>query len=196
MKPIYQITLALALALALAALMPQIASAEDCNCKVSHREIAASPYAGMERRSIKALSDQQIVDLKAGRGMGLSLPAELNGYPGPAHVLELGDTLRLSDDQRTKAKALFEVMKIETIPIGKRILSEETALDRLFAEKQATQDALNTATARIASAQGDLRAAHLRYHLALTEFLSSEQVARYAELRGYGTGAPDRHKHP
>jgi hypothetical protein len=23
--------------------------------------------------------------------MGLALPAELNGYPGPVHVLELGD---------------------------------------------------------------------------------------------------------
>jgi hypothetical protein len=192
MKPIHQIILALVLS----ALMPQIAGAEDCNCKASHREMAASPYAGMERRSIKALSDQQIVDLKAGRGMGLSLPAELNGYPGPAHVLELADALRLSDDQRTKAKALFETMKIETIPIGGRILSEETALDRLFAKKQATQDALNTATARIASAQGDLRAAHLRYHLAMTELLSSEQFARYDELRGYGTGAPDQHKHP
>src|SRR5262249_12751906 len=68
----------------------------------------ASPYAGMEHRALKALSEQQIVDLKAGRGMGLALAAELNGYPGPAHVLELADALHLSDDQRTKTKALFE----------------------------------------------------------------------------------------
>jgi hypothetical protein len=32
-------------------------------------------------RSIKALSDQQVSDLRAGRGMGLALAAELNGYP-------------------------------------------------------------------------------------------------------------------
>ncbi len=50
--------------------------------------LAQSPYAGMQTRPIKALSDQQITDLKAGRGMGLALHAELNGYPGPAHVLE------------------------------------------------------------------------------------------------------------
>jgi len=41
------------------------------------------PYAGMQSRPIKALSEQQIGDLKAGRGMGLALPAELNGYPVP-----------------------------------------------------------------------------------------------------------------
>ena len=47
----------------------------------------------MQTRSIKALSDQQIADLGAGRGMGLALAAELNGYPGPSHVLELADKL-------------------------------------------------------------------------------------------------------
>jgi hypothetical protein len=39
------------------------------------------PYAGLAGRSIKALSEQQIADLQAGRGMGLALAAELNGYP-------------------------------------------------------------------------------------------------------------------
>jgi uncharacterized protein involved in cysteine biosynthesis len=32
--------------------------------------LADSPYAGMQSRSIKALSDQQVADLSAGRGMG------------------------------------------------------------------------------------------------------------------------------
>jgi hypothetical protein len=57
---------------------------------------ARQPYAGLEARSIKTLSDQQIGDLRAGRGMGLALAAELNGYPGPMHVLELADALGLS----------------------------------------------------------------------------------------------------
>src|SRR6266849_3579115 len=46
------------------------------------------PYAGLQTRPIKAISEQQIADLKAGRGMSLALAAELNGYPGPKHVLE------------------------------------------------------------------------------------------------------------
>lgn len=56
------------------------------------------PYAGMQARQIKSLSDQQIADLKAGRGMGLALAAELNGYPGPSHLLELSEQLGLSAD--------------------------------------------------------------------------------------------------
>ena len=39
----------------------------------------AQPYAGMQTRQIKALSAEQIADLKAGRGMGLAMAAELNG---------------------------------------------------------------------------------------------------------------------
>src|SRR5215475_1130417 len=54
------------------------------------------PYAGFEQRPIKALSEQEVDDLRAGRGMGLALAAELNGYPGPSHVLELADRLDLS----------------------------------------------------------------------------------------------------
>ena len=52
---------------------------------------AASPYAGFQHRPIKALSDEQLADLRDGRGMMLSLPAELNGYPGPRHVLDMAD---------------------------------------------------------------------------------------------------------
>ena len=48
-------------------------------------------YAGFEQREIKALSPEQTEDLREGRGMGLSLPAELNGSPGPLHVLQLRD---------------------------------------------------------------------------------------------------------
>jgi Spy/CpxP family protein refolding chaperone len=186
-------------ALAVSALSPQFAAAETCDFAAAHahRHVTAAPaasaYAGLEQRAVKALSEQQVADLKAGRGMGLSLPAELNGYAGPAHVVELADALRLSDEQRTKANALFAAMKAETIPLGERIIAEETALERLFAEKRATQIAVNAATARVASAQGDLRAAHLRYHLTMTELLSPEQIARYAELRGYKT--PGHHQH-
>ena len=62
-----------------------------------------SPYLGFEKRTIKALSDQQTSDLRAGLGMSLALAAELNGYPGPRHTLELASELNLTDEQRTKA---------------------------------------------------------------------------------------------
>jgi hypothetical protein len=149
---------------------------------------ASMPYAGMDQRIVKALSDPQIADLKAGRGMGLALAAELNGYPGPSHVLELADALQLSDAQRDKTKALLDAMKAETIPLGERLIAGETALDRLFATKTVTPASLDEATSRISAMQGTLRAAHLRYHLAMLEVLSAPQVAHYAELRGYAAG--------
>jgi hypothetical protein len=150
-----------------------------------HGSHAATPYAGLQERLVKALSDQQIADLKAGRGMGLALAAELNGYPGPAHVLELADALRLSERQRSETTRLFEAMKAEAVPIGDRLIADEAALDRLFADKKVTRDSLDDSLSRIARDQADLRAAHLRYHLAMVELLSPEQVARYADLRGY-----------
>jgi hypothetical protein len=146
---------------------------------------SAVPYTGLEQRAVKALSDQQIADLRAGRGMGFALAAELNGYPGPAHVLELADLLGLTDAQRNSTKALFEDMKAETIAIGERIIAEETALDRLFADRSITPAALAAAAARIGAAQGELRGAQLRYHLAMRAVLASDQIARYDEHRGY-----------
>jgi hypothetical protein len=116
----------------------------------------------MADRSVKALSDAQIADLRAGRGMGSALPAELNGYPGPAHVLA-GD-LQLTHEQRIQTKQLMEAMAAQTIPIGERIIAEETELDRLFADRRITQTSLEDTTLKIGIAQGKLRAAHLRYH--------------------------------
>ena len=74
--------------------------------------------------------------------MGLALAAELNGYPGPVHVLESADALQLSDMQRSQAKALVETMKAETVPLGARIIAEESALDRLFGEGSVTPASL------------------------------------------------------
>jgi hypothetical protein len=45
---------------------------------LSSSAMSQQPYAGLQNRSIKTLSDQQIADLNAGRGMGLALAAELN----------------------------------------------------------------------------------------------------------------------
>ena len=154
------------------------------------------PYAGLQGRSVKALSDQQIADLKAGRGMGLALAAELNGYPGPMHVLELASPLGLSDDQRAKVAGLFDAMKREAVPLGERLIAAETALDRQFADRTITASSLGEATRDIASLQGELRLAHLKYHLATLELLTPEQATRYSTLRGYGGGqhGPGHHR--
>src|SRR5687767_9937468 len=107
-----------------------------------HGHGSGSPYAGLERRAVKALSSDEIADLRAGRGMGLALAAELNGYPGPVHVLEHAGSLARSGEQRARVQALYEAMRAEAIPLGERLIGEETHLDRLFAERTVTADSL------------------------------------------------------
>jgi Spy/CpxP family protein refolding chaperone len=147
---------------------------------------AQTPYAGMQSRPIKALSEQQVADLQAGRGMGFALAAELNGYPGPSHVLELADKLGLSADQRENAQQLFNAMKQEALPIGAKLISQEAELDRQFAGRTVTPASLKSVTSAIAVTQGELRETHLKYHLSTLTLLTQNQRQKYSELRGYG----------
>lgn len=150
-----------------------------------HHSTESSPYAGLEKRRIKALSDQQIDDLKNGRGMALALSAELNGYPGPAHVLELADGLELSSDQRDRFRRLRDSMRSEAIAIGTHFIELEEKLDHLFAHRKASVDSLDEMTAAMGQTQARLRSAHLKYHLLTVEILTPEQISMYKKLRGY-----------
>ena len=160
-----------------------------------------SPYAGMQNRGLKALSEQQIEDLRAGRGMGLALAAELNSYPGPAHVLELASALNLSEDQRARTRALFEEMQKTALPLGNEVLAKETELDQAFASGRIDEASLHRILADIGRLQGELRYTHLKYHLAVRGVLSLDQIASYDRLRGYDTarapapGMHGRHSH-
>jgi Spy/CpxP family protein refolding chaperone len=156
------------------------------------------PYAGLQDRPLKALSAEQIADLRAGRGMGLALAAELNGYPGPLHVLEHADALALTPEQRSRSQALFDAMKADAVPLGLMLIEQERALDRAFAERTMTPAALARLTAAIGATQAALREAHLKYHLVQADILTSAQRERYAVLRGYAGGGqdPQRHGHP
>ena len=52
-----------------------------------------------------------------------------------------------------------------TAAVGERVIAGEAELDRLFGSFKITPEDLDAAGMRIAAAQGELRAAHLRYHL-------------------------------
>jgi hypothetical protein len=173
----------------------KLLAAAICLSFLAQVAFAQSPYAGMQTRTIKALSDQQIADLKAGRGMGLALPAELNGYPGPIHVLELSDQLGLSVEQRARIQSLFDSMKAEAVPLGAKLLEQEAALDGQFANRSVTPESLKAVTAAIGVTQGELRDTHLKYHLQTAQILTPDQMQRYSALRGYGSTVPTQHQH-
>jgi hypothetical protein len=144
-----------------------------------------NPYAGMQDRAVKALPDQELADLRAGRGMSLALVAELNGYPGPLHTLEMAEKLKLSAEQQARTRALFEQMQRDAAMAGEALIAAETELDALFREKRVTPPLMTAAVAAAANARGQVRETHLRYHLLMMEVLTEAQVTAYSRLRGY-----------
>ena len=151
---------------------------------------ATSPYVAEQAREIKALSPDEVAGLLAGEGLGYALAAELNGLPGPRHVLDAAAELELDDDQRARVQAIFDAMNAEAVRLGADLVEAERGLDRMFAAGHATPDAVDRATAEIGRLEGALRGVHLRAHLETTPVLTAQQRARYAEVRGYHEGQP------
>jgi hypothetical protein len=146
----------------------------------------ASPYAGERTRAIKSLSEADIAELRRGGGWGLAKAAELNGVPGPAHLLELKDEIPLSDVQVAAIGEIFATMKAEAIAEGERLIAHERALEDAFRARSVTHDNLRRMLAKIEASRSALRYIHLAAHLSASALLTEEQIARYVELRGYG----------
>jgi Spy/CpxP family protein refolding chaperone len=152
---------------------------------------SSQPYAGLEQRPIKALAPERVADLLAGRGASYALAAELNSYPGPRHVLDLAAGLALTPEQTRAAEEAYAAMEAEARRLGRQLVEREAALDRAFAGGAANADEVARLAGEAAATEGQLRAAHLRAHLAMKAALTPEQVARYDRLRGYaGDTAP------
>ena len=154
-----------------------------------------SPYVGQEQREIKSLSPDEVKDYLAGKGMGLAKAAELNHYPGPAHVLELASQLNLSAEQKVRTQALFNNMQEKAIQFGRMLVEEERNLDTLFSSKTITPETLETSLKRIGTLQAQVRQTHLEAHLTQAKILSPAQVAKYIELRGYNKTGQGGHSH-
>lgn len=155
-----------------------------------------APYAGQQTRMIKALSAEDVAALLKGEGIGMAKAAELNGYPGPAHVLTLAKELTLSEIQRQGAQAIFDRMSAAAKPLGAELVKREQGLDQLFAKREITPDRLAAETVAIGELQGRLRAVHLAAHLQTRALLDPDQLTLYRHLRGYDyPAAPEHHHH-
>ena len=145
----------------------------------------AQPYAGEDTREIAGLSSDRIAGLRAGAGLSYALSAELNGWPGPVHVLELADALALDRDTIAEVEGIRASMLAEAIVLGEALINAEAALDALFSEDAPAPDAIAAATAEVGRLDAALRAAHLAAHLQTRPLLSRHQLVVYAEARGY-----------
>lgn len=162
--------------------------------------VAASPHRTPDDAPIRALSSERIEGLRAGQGLGYALAAELNGYPGPRHVLDLATPLGLSDEQEAAARNLFDAMKAEAVPLGRALLAREQAIEDLFRSGTVSEYALLEATAAAASVEARLRTTHLKYHIRMADLMTARQRRLYDRLRGYVPdsqthGGPGRHPH-
>lgn len=157
------------------------------------RSMHQSPYVGEQDRAIKALSTERVQGLLAGDGLGYARAAELNGHPGPRHVLELADSLGLTDAQRRDVEAAFRAMQADAQAAGRALVRTESALDSLFASGAATDDQVQALTAEAAGIEGQVRYAHLAAHVRTRQILNPSQINTYQRLRGYGSGAEHGH---
>lgn len=145
----------------------------------------ASPYAADQHREIKALSAQEMQDYLDGKGMGLAKAAELNHFPGPLHVLELADKLKLTTEQKQRSQKIFAHMQHEAKRAGKALVDKERDLNRLFATGKIDATSLRALLRDIGQLHADVRGIHLQAHLEQKSVLSPAQVAAYDTLRGY-----------
>ena len=149
-----------------------------------------SPYRGQESRQIKSLSAADIEELSRGGGWGFAKAAELNGIPGPAHLLELKDQIPLAPEQVVEITALYRDMKNAAQDKGAELIALERALDRKFREGTVTAVSLERMLGEIGKVRSDLRFVHLKTHLKTLEILTSDQIRRYNRLRGCAKAGP------
>lgn len=148
------------------------------------------PYGGQQERPVSGLSDREIVDLEAGHGMGMALPAELNGYPGPLHVLQFADALKLTPEQRGKVQASFDFMQAQAQGLGRTYIEAEKALASSFRAGRVDAKVVAERVKAIEAVRSELRQVHLLAHIETAALLTDQQKAIYEALRGYVRAGP------
>ena len=150
-------------------------------CAVNH----SSEYVGEEHRAIKSLSADDIRELSEGGGWGLAKAAELNGVPGPAHILEMASEIKLTPTQQVEIEKTYQQMSSEAISLGNQLIQLEATLNTHFADGSINQTLLEQSVQDIERVRAQLRIVHLSAHLQTPNILTKEQISLYNELRGY-----------
>ena len=147
--------------------------------------VANQPYSGQQHRTIKSMSADEVEGHIKGYGLGYAKTAELNHYPGPAHLRELTQELGLSQEITKQILTIEEDMRANAQKLGQQIVNLERQLDMMFVHAQPSPELVDELTTKIGTLQGKLRAVHLNAHLAIRPLLSEDVIKRYDELRGY-----------
>lgn len=144
-----------------------------------------SDYVTLQFSDIRGIAPDTIEGYRTGAGLGYALPAELNGYPGPRHVLDLANDLELTDEQLEQIQALYDEMLPQAIEFGEALLKQEETIELAFREGSVSDEWLRTNLTLAAQLEGNLRFVHLSTHLDTLDILTQHQVVMYNQLRGY-----------
>lgn len=123
--------------------------------------------------------------LENGEGAGMASYADVNGYPGPKHILEMQDQLNMSEEQRKDIESIFEAMSESALAKGDAIVRKEVELEKLFSEGKATEGEVKRLSREIGALRGELRAIHLAAHIQAKQILTEQQVSTYNSIRDH-----------
>jgi len=121
--------------------------------------------------------------LENSEGAGMASYADLNGYPGPKHILDMQEELNTSEEQRKDIQSIVEAMKESARVKGDAIIAKEVELEKLFRMGKATELDARRLSREIGTLRGELRAVHLTAHVQAKQVLTKEQVATYNSIR-------------
>jgi Spy/CpxP family protein refolding chaperone len=153
--------------------------AADAQHGAGHAGAEAVPHHALVQTYEKVFEQ----NLAEGRGFGMAFVADQNGYPGPLHVLELKDRLKLTADQEARMQAMLAAMFAESRPKSARLLESEAKLRQLFIRGHADEAAVRTAVAEVEKIRAEVRLVHLLTHLKTREVLTEEQRRLYHDAR-------------
>ena len=148
-----------------------------------HHQHGAGGDAEATHRRVEAYLkefDQVVAD---GRGFGLAFAADQNGYPGPLHVLELKDQLKLTPAQEGRMTTLFDAMLADARAQAARLADAEARLRRMFAAGAADAATVRAAVTAAEAARAEVRLVHLLTHLETRDVLTDAQRRTYHQLR-------------
>jgi Spy/CpxP family protein refolding chaperone len=154
--------------------------------RAQHRHEHAGGAPSDAHTRVQAYAEEFDAVIASGRGFGLAFAADQNGYPGPLHVLELKDVLRLTPEQEARAQALLHAMFAAARPAGARLLEAEARLRALFAAGTADEARVRAAVAETERARAEVRLVHLRAHLQTRDLLTETQRQAYHAARWPG----------
>lgn len=113
--------------------------------------------------------------------------AELNGIPGPAHLLELKKEINLSELQIEKIETIWSEMNRSAKRYGQNYLSIEEKIENFFRHQQQDTAVLQGLLSESSFYLAKLRETQLNAHLKVRPLLSEQQVMQYNHLRGYAS---------